>query len=169
MNSRTVKGLALAALVSLSSACSVSTPVRIASPRPGAVPAQLDLIVDKDSPAGVSAFAAGVGTRLSARGITVKAGATYRLVVTLASTESALGTTTAPGKDARLIDWQSRPRKGSLFDGCTPSRLRAVAIGSQGLTAEPELKVSAELDTCKADERVLDRLADALVAEITRR
>ncbi|MFM5932472.1 MAG: hypothetical protein ACKOPQ_16385 [Novosphingobium sp.] len=146
----------------------MSTPVRLSVPKAGAVPSQVELVVEKDSPAGVRAFVASLGSRLTAKGVSLREGAPYRLVVTLASTPADLGTTNDAGSDPKSIAWQSRPRKGSAFDGCKPRRLRAVAVGSQGLTAEPDMKVSAELDTCKAEQPELDRLSEALATALTR-
>ncbi len=163
---RQVLALALAGVLP---ACSVTTPVRLAAPQREALPSELAVDPGKDPASDLAHFTKSFESRLAASGINIRADAEYRLTITLAAQRSVSGVTSDPGKNAKLIEWRSKPRKRSIFDGCDPQRLRAVVIGSKGLTAYTSLHAEAELDTCKSRQMELDRLAAALAEAIINR
>lgn len=160
---------AAVALTLALNACSVSSPVRVTTPQLESMPHEVAIDPGKEPSTQAAHFAARFERRLTALGRRVHAEAPYRLSLALASHDSSIGIAAEPGKDAKSIAWQSEPRKRSLFDGCKPQRLRAVAVGSLGTTALTSLHAEAELDTCKENGAELDRLADALAEAISRR
>ncbi|WP_310531628.1 hypothetical protein [Novosphingobium sp.] len=150
-------------------ACAVSTPVRLSVPRQSALPDAVSLDLGPQPGPALTAFANRFTRQLNEGGVTVRSDAPYRLTLTLSAQPSLAGVTSDGGSDPKAIDWQSRPRRKGLFENCAADRLRAVAVGSIGLNANPPLVAEAELDSCKDRTAELDRLAVALAGAITRR
>lgn len=150
-------------------ACSVSTPVRLAVPREGALPSAVALDLGKQASPALNAFAARFARALDEGGVTVSPDASYRLTLALSAQPAGAGVTSQTGSDPKSIAWQSAPRRKGEFENCTAERLRAVVTGSPSLNASPSLIAEAELDTCKDRAVELDRLALALAGRITRR
>ncbi|MCW1403258.1 hypothetical protein OKA06_13335 [Novosphingobium sp. MW5] len=117
----------------------------------------------------LTAFASSFGRELEKGGVTVQAGAPFRLTLALSVLPSQSGLTSDQGKDPKAINWQAAPRHKGLFENCRAERLRAVVVGSRGLDARPPLVAKAELDSCKDRSAEVERLAAALASAITRR
>lgn len=151
-------------------ACAVSTPVRVATPRQGTLPQAVSLdLGDQASPA-LTAFAARFTRELEKGGVGVRDQAPYRLTLALSAQPSHAGVTSDGSSDSKKVVWAAQPRRSkALFENCRPERLRAIAVGSQGLNASPPLVAEAELDSCKDRAAELDRLAAALAQAIIRR
>ncbi|WP_144039821.1 hypothetical protein [Novosphingobium sp. TH158] len=169
MRTKLPLGILIATMPLALGACSVSTPVRVTQPLAASLPQVVTVDPGKNPPAAMSAFATAFSRELESRGTRVAAGQGFQLTLALSAQDSSAGLTQDAQGDAKSVAWRSAPRRGSLFDGCRPQRLRATVIGSQGLNAEPALHAEAELDTCKDRTAELNRLAIALAEAVTRR
>lgn len=152
----------------LLSACSVSGPVRLSGAGVNALPAEVSLetgTAGQSDPL-VIQFSARLADRLAASGVRNRAGAPYRLMVSLSEADATTGITQDKGGEPRAVNWQSAPRKHHWYEGCRARRLRAVAVGLD--SAGTVSRVQAELDQCAADAPAVDQLADELARRLTR-
>lgn len=148
------------------SACGVSGPVRISGAGAVRLPTDVALEIGPEEQAGpmLKQFSEKLAVGLAARGIRNRAGAPYRLIVSLSEADATTGITQDKTGDPRSLSWQSAPRKHHWYESCKPRRLRAVAVGLDSAGASS--RVSAELDLCNADPRGVNQLADELARRL---
>lgn len=148
------------------SACSVSGPVRVSGAGAVRLPSEVALDTGPEGQPDpmLRQFSERLAADLVAKGVRHRAGAAYRLMVSLSEADATTGITQDKTGDPRSLNWQSAPRSNHWYENCKPRRLRAVAVGLDSAGASS--RVSAELDLCKADPHGVNLLADELARRL---
>lgn len=160
-------GLAAVALGVLS-ACSVSTPPRVATTTPmQAAPESVRISAPEAGSEPQRRFAEALAAALAERGIALSATSHNTLTVSLAQRPANLGVTQANQAPVAPDSWLSTPRRSSMFDRCQARRMDVILVLKGEDQPEPAYAARGGFDYCTLDPAVLDALARQFAQTIT--
>lgn len=74
-------------------------------------------------------------------------------------------TASVDAADAAAIEWQVRPRRPRLIDGCDAQRMRATLVLLDRQTGTMAYRGEGDATGCRFTDQSIDEVADALVAD----
>ena len=147
--------------------CAVATPLALESTGTGLPGGTTIAFSSDDKPGGDQArWGEALMRAFAARSLRVDATGRYLAdyAVSFRDAEGGL-TTSTTAADAKSIDWQARPRKPHVLDGCDARRMRATLVLLDRESGAQVYRGEGEATACDFADGALDDVAEALVAD----
>ncbi|WP_284126432.1 hypothetical protein [Parerythrobacter aestuarii] len=162
-----VRRIALALTPVMLAACAVATPFDINSSGKGIAGPTSIALSDAGADGGDRArLEQALGQAFARHSVALSSDARYLAdySISIGDAEGGLTTSTqAAGQEA--IDWEARPRKSRLFDGCDAKRLRATLVLLDRQTGSRVYRGEGEATACGFSDAELSAFADRLVSD----